>query len=499
MKRERDAATAAADDRAVVKHAVFEHPRPGLLDLPLKLLDEIARYLERGDAVNCLRVCSTLHGAFARRVWQSIEEHLPHHRLDITAVALDRYGHLVRYIYISYRRATKIPFKSIPNVTRLELPSDCLESVLGNEDIQELVRLQRIDIVGNVESLKVEYAELVNGFSSRASMHGQSVAFKWTWSISNQKERHLLSQMVAKLANVSQHSFDLTMRCYDPVSQAEIAALSSLISNLHLRYINPRGSIVIRENTIFPRLIHLQLENLITREHSSYIFTEFTPTHLPALQHLTLECTIRCKSIVEPVLDHTWSTVTKFDLFSCGDGAFFGRFIQQLPNVTELRIIRCGFPVDIHAIATHMPCLQTLQIVINRKESIPRLANRVMFANLIVFGLIYELRGKSVLISPEWLSLMLDSAPNLGTVQIKGHHPPKADLGSFAGHTNQSVQSVILLHQSGSKKVDVLADIETWMAFFPNTKMLSAQCYDTVDLAVVKQQYPNTVFIIESL
>ncbi|KAI8870195.1 hypothetical protein GQ42DRAFT_162903 [Ramicandelaber brevisporus] len=377
--------------------------------------------------------------------------------------------------------------------------SSVLESLLGCRIIHELIKLRRIDVRGTLKYLREDLAELVNDFSSRVSARGQLVVFRWTWTVSNCEGYHVLSQMAAKLANVSQHSFELTIQRRDMASHAEMMPLFPVLGSLNLQGYIPCSEPIVHDDTIFPRLTHLRIKNDdIGRRHSDNL-TKFVPSHFPALQYLRMSYPHGCSSIVEPMFDHTWSTVTKFDLGFCDSAAFFDRIVWQLPNVTELEISRSYFPVDIHAIATHMPRLQTLQVVISERALTPRLADGAVFANLTKFGLKYSLFGKDV-IRPEWLSLMLDCAPNLREVQIKGYSLAKAVLRKFAGRTNPSVRSLEVMPWYGSKKkVDALADIDTWMAFFPSTKMIEVPCDGIVDLSAVKQRYPNTIIIIKRI
>ncbi|KAI8865461.1 hypothetical protein GQ42DRAFT_166048 [Ramicandelaber brevisporus] len=93
-----------------------------LFRLPRELLELVAAYFSRNEAVPVLAVNSTLHEIFAERVWRCIDTYLDNRRV-IPPESLLTYGHLVRRMRVTRSIPESIDLAAaLPNVTHLWIP-----------------------------------------------------------------------------------------------------------------------------------------------------------------------------------------------------------------------------------------------------------------------------------------------------------------------------------------------------------------------------------------
>ncbi|KAI8869002.1 hypothetical protein GQ42DRAFT_163738 [Ramicandelaber brevisporus] len=91
-----------------------------LFRLPRELLELVAAYFSRSEAVPVLTVNSTLHEIFAERIWRHLDTYLADERKTISLKSLPRYGHLVRRMRIIWRIPESIDLAAaLPYITHL--------------------------------------------------------------------------------------------------------------------------------------------------------------------------------------------------------------------------------------------------------------------------------------------------------------------------------------------------------------------------------------------
>ncbi|KAI8873873.1 hypothetical protein GQ42DRAFT_160194 [Ramicandelaber brevisporus] len=94
-----------------------------LFRLPHELLELVAVWFSRSEAVPILTVNSTLHEIFAERIWRRLDTYLADDRKTIPQASLLRYGHLVRRIRVTELLAKSIDLAAaFPNITHLWIP-----------------------------------------------------------------------------------------------------------------------------------------------------------------------------------------------------------------------------------------------------------------------------------------------------------------------------------------------------------------------------------------
>ncbi|KAI8865637.1 hypothetical protein GQ42DRAFT_181808 [Ramicandelaber brevisporus] len=114
-----------------------------LFRLPRELLEMVAEYFSRHEAVPVLAVNSTLHGIFAECIWRRLDTYIRSIPLDL----LPRYGHLVRHMKIAWWITKFVDLAAVfPNVTHLFISLPRLADTAKSSQGKCFERLRYLDI-----------------------------------------------------------------------------------------------------------------------------------------------------------------------------------------------------------------------------------------------------------------------------------------------------------------------------------------------------------------
>ncbi|KAI8867198.1 hypothetical protein GQ42DRAFT_158116 [Ramicandelaber brevisporus] len=178
----------------------------GLAALPLELLEETASYLSTSDAAKAVTVCSVLHEV-----------------KRIPASAWQRYGHLVRIVYISAKTVDSIPLEHISGVVRLTVELDCVETVALNKAVKGMTRIQSVSVIqGDNQYLEHRQLSVMDDWIVAAKDSGQTINVEWSVGVHSSDDFLFLCDATSDIVASTQHTYKLAASKLSRVQPDEV-------------------------------------------------------------------------------------------------------------------------------------------------------------------------------------------------------------------------------------------------------------------------------------
>ncbi|KAI8872476.1 hypothetical protein GQ42DRAFT_71693 [Ramicandelaber brevisporus] len=350
----------AHDDVAIESSEPFP-----LLALPYELIEEIAAWFSRGEAVKVLTVNKTLREAFARSLWHRVI--VRDNMRCLPATTWQRYGPFVRIATIYYSsRAVKTAIW-MPNVQHLTLHSSPVmeEFIAIHPELRSLCSIQ-IDIY-NVEMMGL--TEWIRA----AEQRGQCLQINWAFYNLHDSQYAALDHIVDSVNDISRNTICIETRYDDEAGTIrQLPKLSQMLVKLDIScmysvelFVAQYMSLLGDTDINFPRLESLALSYdhpQVSSDHDEHVaaFKTLTPGRFPVLRRFRLEVGKPDNVVLEHLLRHTWSTVSELELTHIKDTELLKVILTHFPNVRRLLLDRITVQIDLQIIASSLPELETL-------------------------------------------------------------------------------------------------------------------------------------------
>ncbi|KAI8871315.1 hypothetical protein GQ42DRAFT_154583 [Ramicandelaber brevisporus] len=333
-----------------------------LFRLPHELLELVAAWFSRGEAVPVLTVNSTLHEIIAERIWRCIDTYLAR-RKTIPPKPLLRYGHLVRRLRITWRTLESIDLAAtFPNLTHLWIPiyrlADIIESSQGKcfERLNYLSTYDYINYIGESDNIEPVINWINNRFEAETGLEKMELEVETSDDI--QLPRNFLNwlQFNGQLGRIhfkgngeildfsstehADYNIIIANRLVDwtfKSSEGDCAAesFSNILDTI------PSAE---RQHFTLPALKRLYLSACCDTGVDVYSQFNFG-TMFPSVQDLILDttntyCEDEPQVTLSVILAHPWPSVRKLNI--CGDFTFKNPIshLAALSNVEEFSIDR---------------------------------------------------------------------------------------------------------------------------------------------------------------
>ncbi|KAI8869177.1 hypothetical protein GQ42DRAFT_156435 [Ramicandelaber brevisporus] len=335
-----------------------------LFRLPRELLELVAAYFSRGEAVPVLAVNSALHEIFAERVWRRLDTDLIS-SMTAPLESLAIYGHLVRHLRITESIPESIDLATMfPNITHLWIPfielADTIKSSQG-KCFERLSWLSTWAVAFHYHALKVSdsIGSVLNWLDSR--FKAEAGLEKVEWKLYDRCEM----QLQHKILKWFQHNDQLSRIQFKFIGEpldfndAKHADLNKIIAHRLVdwkiddnddqcaaeRFSRVLDSIPLAERQHFQFSALKRLEIGTCCEVGDDVYLQFNFGVLfPFVQELSLDTTIDyCQDYSEDafgaILAHPWPSVRRLDLY--GEFSFNSTVshLVAVPNVEELSMI----------------------------------------------------------------------------------------------------------------------------------------------------------------
>ncbi|KAI8866528.1 hypothetical protein GQ42DRAFT_181264 [Ramicandelaber brevisporus] len=263
MKRELDQ-DADQSVTAISKRVASDRPKPGLLDLPHKVLTKIAYYVCEWKP-RLLTVSRTFNEVFPATVWYSFEQEDWQIRRRITASAWSHYGHFVRRALISLESDWYLPANMIPNVVYLEVMLQRLEDVFGPNSGNKLAHLRHVKITSAIKGrLYKKHAKMVARFANAAAKRPHPVKFEYDLSVRSNEELIAMTELAHAIVDTSHHKFTIVIGRAYPHPPKGMAKLAAMMYEIRVIGLDTLNGLLGYHDCTFPNLhiLYLWGENL---------------------------------------------------------------------------------------------------------------------------------------------------------------------------------------------------------------------------------------------
>ncbi|KAI8874041.1 hypothetical protein GQ42DRAFT_152211 [Ramicandelaber brevisporus] len=483
-----------------------------LFRLPRKLLELVAAYFSRREAVPVLTVNSTLHEIFAERIWRRLDSdrvwcrldtYLVNSRRSIPLESLPRYGHLVRRMRVTWRTLESTDLAAaFPNVTRLRIPLSRLADTIKSSQGKCFERLCHLDVCDledydGFENLD-ETDPVLNWIDSRFEDEAGLEKVQWElfqYNDDQYVERLLpwfrshcaMNRLCFKISDqginltdfedtdtralVSSYLVDWDTSVDSNCTAAEFSGILDTIPSAE------------RQHFQFPALKSLKIGTCC--DAGDEVYPQFNFGKLfPSVQNLTLDGSSQvCSNITEsliPILANPWPSVRKLDLYGVTIFKNTISYLAAVSNVEELSVDQES-PADyetlrivnLFELGRALPKLVRLEITGTNVVSAPpkqQLGQQQLFCHLRYVTLGADVTSSAI--------RALAHAPSLTDICLKGidfmnddnvdvlnqlgrDGYKEMDLANnvdfLAGVTNTTVRSVDICNVNGYR---LLADYE---------------------------------------
>ncbi|KAI8871593.1 hypothetical protein GQ42DRAFT_154361 [Ramicandelaber brevisporus] len=343
-----------------------------LLRLPRELLELVATYLSRREAVPVLTLNSTLHEIFAERIWRRFDADRILRRLDtslakdlpIPPASLPRYGHLVRRMRVTELLPESVDLAAaFPNVTHLLVPlsrladsiklsqGKCFERLccLDVCDLEFYIKLKSLDgtdpVLDWIDSRfedgagleKVEWelfqygndqwlTKLLPWFRSHCAMN------RMYFKLAGQGINLTDFEDTDTRALVSSYLVDWDTPTDNDCTAAEFSGILDTIPSAE------------RQHFQFPALKSLKIGTCC--DVGDEVYSQFNFGKLfPSVRDLKLDsscqdCDHELKENLIPILANPWPSVRKLDLYGVAIFKNTISYLAAVPNAEELYMNR---------------------------------------------------------------------------------------------------------------------------------------------------------------
>ncbi|KAI8870023.1 hypothetical protein GQ42DRAFT_155696 [Ramicandelaber brevisporus] len=375
------------------KDVAIESSEPfPLLALPHELVEEIATWFKRDEAVKVLTVNQALHEVFARSLWR---------RVDIReslrfqpATTWQRYGPLVRIAEVGIRaRVVKAKFRScvdnatvwMPNLQHLTVYSTPVVTsfIAANQELRNLRRVQVFfhSFVSSDPSVGMAVIDWIRRIEKqKQKQHGQKLDVNWDLQSMQPEHIILLDHIVETVAvdNITSNSITLEVIHDDNPELIKVeSALAQMLTKLEINYtydiptFNAQYNHFLGSRSIeYPRLESLSLYHEPREQDgddmgmtNSLELVVLNPAQLPALRCLKMNFGTPSAEVFEHFLVHKFHTVKKLDLAYIQDAGMLERNIGYFPNVQFLVLRSCWAVMDLRVIVDLIPHLEILVLI----------------------------------------------------------------------------------------------------------------------------------------
>ncbi|KAI8873297.1 hypothetical protein GQ42DRAFT_170655 [Ramicandelaber brevisporus] len=443
---------------SLTSHFRSEHKPAAVVDgnlfpLPLELVEEIALYFTRSEALRVLAVNSVFHHVFSRVVW--LEVHLGDWNANlIPKSAWKKYGHLIRVAAVALKKMHKLSVISMHKLSAISMPNLVkLDLHLGGDAYRlfehaELPHLRRLYM--SLAYDKWTRADFEKGveLAQRLKRTGQPVEVGWDVYARKDDDLSILDEILGLVDDTTFDSIVLIITSVSGpvVTLSHLPKLALLLKRISFTDAKVFDSIFGGDTSlIFPQLELLKLDGTSLVDYS--IGPDIiTPQRLPALKKLHL-CTLKRVDqtwISSLIGSNTWSNLTELYLCCCSDDFDFEAVAARIPNLEHLTLSRCFFRLEITTIAPLLPRLEHLILgdLIKFGYNTTQYP-QVQLASLK--SLIFEFdipRDGELNIPFLLIHFILCGAPNLESLGVNGCVMSMDDLKTRSDHANPSVRII---------------------------------------------------------
>ncbi|KAI8873496.1 hypothetical protein GQ42DRAFT_160508 [Ramicandelaber brevisporus] len=331
-----------------------------LFRLPRELLELVAGYFSRSEAVPVLTVNSALHEIFAERIWRRLSTyHI--NGVNIPLESFLRYGHLMRHMRITTSVLDSIDLAAaFPNITHLWIPLTRLADTIKSSHGTCFERLSflgtwaasfRYSTPGAADSIDSVLNWLDSRFKAEAGLE------KVEWKMYEGQPMQLMYDVLKWFQcndQLSRFQFKFNGESLD-FNDAEHADFNKIIAQRLVdwkidgndecaaeKFSRLLVSIPPAERQHFAFPVLKRLEIGICCYVGNDVYSRFNfGVMFPSVWDLTLDTTIsycegRSGDAFDMVLAHPWPSVRKLDLYGDIDFESIISLLASVPNVEEL-------------------------------------------------------------------------------------------------------------------------------------------------------------------
>ncbi|KAI8865657.1 hypothetical protein GQ42DRAFT_165956, partial [Ramicandelaber brevisporus] len=346
-------------DPAVAASAVCQ-----LFRLPRELLELVAAYFSRREAVPVLTVNSMLHEIFAERVWRCFDADLIDNIKTIPLESLLKYGHLVRRMRIAWWTLESIDLAAtFPNVTRLLIPLSRLADSIKSSQGKCFERLCHLDVCDLDDYIKLKSLDgtdpVLDWIDGRFEDEAGLKKVEWElFQYGNDKWLTKLLPWFRSHCTMNRLYFKLTGQGIN-LTDFEDTDTRALVSSYLVDWDTPMDrdctaaefSGILdtipsadRQHFQFPALKSLRIGTCC--DAGSEVYPQFNFGKLfPSVQNLTLDsscqdCDHELKESLSHILANPWPSVRKLDLYGVAIFKNTISYLAAVPNAEELYMNR---------------------------------------------------------------------------------------------------------------------------------------------------------------
>ncbi|KAI8867277.1 hypothetical protein GQ42DRAFT_164898 [Ramicandelaber brevisporus] len=468
-----------------------------LFRLPLELLEEISYYFTRAEAVQVLRVNSTLHEVFANRIWRHITI-TDQTVWEAPASAWTRYGYLVRSLVIPDELPPNTCMPNLPKLLKLEVFLGGLSHSIFE---YEMPLLQQLDVKCSPKSTDYQSDGTMAAakWIDEAESRNQNVSVNWSLRANCPHNLDWLGDMLDTVTRPEQHS--VTLVAFDnlvQLSDNNTAKLAVMLVNFSYdgRLSIIEGSVSSAYNSfltnskhVFTKLKHLSIELTYDDGIDGDKIPKLRDTQFPAIESVEIRevrdsYVYRCGL----KLDGDFSTVTKMQLTDCDNAIWSIVTHGCFPGVRDLTICRSILTLNPLMLARQFPDLDHLAIIddceidLSYNGSIQS-TKTVQLQYLEEFEMDFADRSNFE-IRADTLQFIFYHAPNLHSVKFHAGWFACSVLDEFVenGVMNTSVRHLSMRFYDDFTQED---ELDTFIELLPNLETLELSQDPCVDQDLV--------------